>query len=397
MVEDIELTILMPCLDEAATVARCVARARDYLALQAGSGEVLVADNGSTDGSRELAMAAGARVVLVAAPGYGAALMGGIDAARGRFVIMGDADESYDFSRLDPFVERLREGADIVMGNRFRGGIAPGAMPASHRYVGNPVLSLIGRVFFRVQVGDFHCGLRGFRRDRVQALRLTTTGMEFASEMIVRAALAGYRIDEVPTTLSKDGRARPPHLRTWHDGWRHLRFLLVYSPRWLFLYPGLVLMLLGLTGVLLLFPGEFRVGRIAIDANSFVASCMVLLIGAQTITFGVVARRYATRARLLPPSRYGVFEKLTPDLLLVSAVALSAVAIVGVMWCVWQWASVDFGPLPDPRVLRALTLSFTGLALGVQLGMTAFLSGIMDLPQRAAPHDDAPVERDPQT
>ena len=385
MRDNVEFTILMPCLNESETVARCVGKARGFIESRGIVGEVIVADNGSTDASRDLASAEGARIVLVRERGYGAALMGGIDAAEGRFVIMGDADDSYDFSDLDAFVSHLRDGADIVIGNRFLGGIAPGAMPASHRYLGNPLLTRMGQVFFRIKVGDFHCGLRGFRRDGVRALGLTTTGMEFASEMVVKAALAGYRLDEVPTRLARDGRSRPPHLRTWRDGWRHLRFLLVYSPRWLFLYPGLAMMLLGLLGILLLFPGEVRVGRIAIDTNTFLASCMVMLIGAQTLTFGVVARRYATHAGLLPPSRFGVLEKLTPESLLTTATALFIVAIAGAMWCVWQWASQDFGPLPDPRVLRVLMLSFTGLALSVQLAMTGFLEGIMDLPQRRSP------------
>jgi glycosyltransferase involved in cell wall biosynthesis len=241
----LELTILMPCLDEAATVAACVAKARAFLERAGVQGEVLVADNGSRDGSPELAEAAGARVVRVPERGYGAALRAGIRAARGRYVIMGDADDSYDFSRLDGFLARLREGHELVMGNRFRGGIRSGAMPPLHRYLGNPVLSFVGRLFFRTRVGDFHCGLRGFDRAAALALDLRTPGMEFASELVVKAALAGWRIVEVPTTLDPDGRRRPPHLRSWRDGWRHLRFLLLFSPRWLFLYPGAVLLATG--------------------------------------------------------------------------------------------------------------------------------------------------------
>lgn len=237
----LELTILMPCLNEAETLAVCIRKAKEYLELSGVAGEVLIADNGSTDGSQEIARAGGARVVAVASRGYGAALLGGIDAAHGKYIIMGDADDSYDFTALQPFVDGLRKGADIVMGNRFKGGIAPGAMPMLHRYLGNPVLSGIGRLFFRIPIKDFHCGLRGFSRERIRELNLRTTGMEFASEMLVRAALAGYTVEEVPTTLKPDGRSRPPHLRTWRDGWRHLSFLLMYSPRWLFLYPGLLI------------------------------------------------------------------------------------------------------------------------------------------------------------
>lgn len=382
----LELTILMPCLNEAETLATCIRKAREFLASARIEGEVLVADNGSTDGSREIAVREGAKVVPVATRGYGAALLGGIEAARGRFVIMGDADDSYDFANLMPFVEQLRGGADLVMGNRFKGGIEPGAMPRSHRYLGNPILSWLGRLFFSVSIGDFHCGLRGFHADRMRALNLSTSGMEFASEMVVRSALAGYRTTEVPTTLSKDGRSRPPHLRTWHDGWRHLRFLLIYSPRWLFLYPGLVLLALGLVGIVLLFPGEIRVGANALGIHTFVAACMAVLIGVQSITFAAIARRYATLRGLLPPSvRYSArLRGLTPDRLLVAGGILFAVALIGLIWSVAQWLAVDFGPLTDQRVLRVLTLSFTGLAAGVQLWLVAFLASLMEIPQRNA-------------
>jgi hypothetical protein len=346
---------------------------------------VLVADNGSTDGSREIAEREGARMVPVEARGYGAALLGGIAAARGRYTIMGDADDSYDFSNLMPFLEQLRAGNDLVMGNRFKGGIAPGAMPSSHKYLGNPVLSWLGRLFFKIPVGDFHSGLRGFNTERVRALGLSTLGMEFASEMVVRSSLAGYSITEVPTTLAKDGRSRPPHLRTWRDGWRHLRFLLIYSPRWLFLYPGIVLLLLGLTGVVLLFPGEFQLGASTLGIHTFVAACMMVLIGIQAITFAAIARRYATQRGLLPPSaRYSrMLGGLTPERVLVGGLVLFVISLVGLLWAAWQWVSVDFGPLTDQRILRVLTLSFTGLAAAVQLGMLAFLVSLMDITQRS--------------
>src|ERR1700756_4264373 len=236
----------MPCLNEAETVATCVRKAVRFIADSGISGEVVVADNGSTDGSQRLATDAGARVVPISDKGYGNALMGGIVAARGKYVIMGDADDSYDFTNLMPFVNELRKGADLVMGNRFRGGIAPGAMPPLHKYLGNPVLSFVGRLFFPSAIGDFHCGLRGFRRDSAIALGLQATGMEFASEMVVKATLARQKVTEVPTPLAKDGRSRKPHLNTWRDGWRHLRFLLLFSPGWLFLVPGLVLLIVGL-------------------------------------------------------------------------------------------------------------------------------------------------------
>ena len=263
-----ELTVVMPCLNEAETVATCVRKAIGFLAESGISGEVLVADNGSTDGSQRLATDAGARVVPISDKGYGNALMGGIVAARGKYVIMGDADDSYDFTNLMPFVNELRKGADLVMGNRFRGGIAPGAMPPLHKYLGNPVLSFIGRLFFRSKIGDFHCGLRGFSRDSVMALNLQATGMEFASEMVVKATLAGQRVTEVPTTLSKDGRSRPPHLRSWRDGWRHLRFLLLFSPRWLFLYPGLALLVVGSAVTTALYFSPLRIGGAGLDIHT---------------------------------------------------------------------------------------------------------------------------------
>src|SRR6478736_3870626 len=269
----------MPCLNEAETVATCVRKAIGFLAESGISGEVLVADNGSTDGSQRLAADAGARVVPISDKGYGNALMGGIIAANGKYVIMGDADDSYDFTNLMPFVNELRKGADLVMGNRFRGGIAPGAMPPLHKYLGNPVLSFVGRLFFRSKIGDFHCGLRGFSRDSVMALNLQATGMEFASEMVVKATLAGQRVTEVPTTLSKDGRSRPPHLRSWRDGWRHLRFLLLYSPRWLFLFPGSLLMILGMLVGLWLLPGPRVVNGVTLDVHTLLYAAIAVIIG----------------------------------------------------------------------------------------------------------------------
>ena len=382
--EEVELTILMPCLNEAETLAICIRKARSFLETHGVEGEVVIADNGSTDGSREIAVREGARIVPVASRGYGAALLGGIAAARGRHTIMGDADDSYDFSNLMPFLEQLRAGHDLVMGNRFKGGIAPGAMKASHKYLGNPVLSWLGRLFFRIPIGDFHSGLRGFNTARIRQLGLSTSGMEFASEMVVRSALAGYTMTEVPTTLAKDGRSRPPHLRTWRDGWRHLRFLLIYSPRWLFLYPGLALFAFGLLGIVLLFPGELRVGANTLGVHTFVAACMVVLIGVQAVTFAAIARRYATARGLLPPSvRYSRFlNSFGPERLLVVGLVLFVVALIGLGWSVLQWIAVDFGPLNDQRILKVLTLSFTGLALAVQLWLAAFLESLMEIAQQ---------------
>jgi hypothetical protein len=374
----------MPCLNEAETIATCIRKAQQFLKDHGVSGEVLIADNGSTDGSQSIAQSLGARVEAVSARGYGAALQGGIAAARGRFVIMGDADDSYEFSALMPFILRLRDGADLVMGNRFRGGIAPGAMPFLHRYLGNPVLSFIGRLFFGVPAGDFHCGLRGFSRERIVALDLRTTGMEFASEMVVRAALARYRIDEVPTTLKPDGRSRPPHLRTWRDGWRHLRFLLVYSPRWLFLVPGLLLLALGSIGAAVLLPGPVRVGGIGFDIHTFIVACLSILVGLQSLTFGIIARKYAASRGLVPATsrQEAWLSMITMDRMLLVALAVSLAGIGGVLYCVSVWASVGFGPLEYRSMLRVLTLSATGVAAGLQLAFAAFLGGVMDVGTR---------------
>lgn len=272
-----ELTILMPCLNEAETLATCVTKAMDYLKRSGIDGEVVIADNGSTDGSQKIAEDLGARVVAVPVRGYGAALGAGIAAAKGRFVIMGDSDDSYDFSRLDGFVERLRAGADLVMGNRFKGGIAKGAMPPLHRYLGNPVLSTIGRVLYATPVKDFHCGLRGFSRQAILGLGLTTPGMEFASEMVIRASLAGLKIEEVPTTLSPDGRSRPPHLRSWRDGWRHLKLLLTFAPFSLFFVPGLVMLALGLPAFAALMLGPVQIGGMTFATGSLILTATVVL------------------------------------------------------------------------------------------------------------------------
>lgn len=378
---ELELTILMPCLNEAETLAVCVAKAQAFLGRSRIAGEVLIADNGSTDNSRHIAEAGGARVINVPMRGYGSALRAGIAAARGRYIVMGDADDSYDFARLEAFLERLRAGDDLVMGNRFRGGIESGAMPFLHRYLGNPILSWLGRLFFCTPLRDFHCGMRGFSRDQIAKLDLRTTGMEFASEMVVRATLVGLKISEVPTTLSRDGRSRPPHLRTWRDGWRHLKFLLLYSPRWLFLYPGALLVAVGIALSGLLFFGPIRIGGIGFDIRTMLVACTCLIVGIQGICFATIARGFAEDLNLLPPSpRYGrILEACTLELFVFGGMAVFVLGAAGLMTAIVKWGETNFGPLDVSSLLRVVALSTTAITVGAQLVFTGFLAGLMSI------------------
>jgi len=371
----------MPCLNEAATLATCIKKAQKALEDLNIAGEIVVADNGSTDGSPEIAASLGARVVHVAEKGYGSALLGGIKAAGGKYIIMGDADDSYDFTRLDPFVEKLRAGYELVMGNRFKGGIEPSAMPVLHRYLGNPVLTGIGRLFFKSPCGDFHCGLRGFSKAAIQNLDLRTTGMEFASETVVKASLHGLRITEVPTTLSLDGRTRSPHLRSWRDGWRHLRFLLLYSPRWLFLYPGLCLMLIGSIVAGLLLVGPRVVDGITFDVHTLLYAAMAIIIGYQTVTFAVFTKVFAITEGLLPedPRLAMLFRHIKLEtgiiaggLLLVAGIALSVFALS-------FWSATSFGPLDPSRTLRLVIPAATLIVLGLQTVLSSFFLSILGL------------------
>jgi hypothetical protein len=345
---------------------------------------LLAGANGSTDGSPEIAARLGARVVAVARPGYGSALIGGIEAARGRFIIMGDADNSYDFSRLTPFLDELRKGHDLVMGNRFWGGIEPGAMPHLHRYLGNPVLSGIGRLFFRSRVGDFHCGMRGFRKDLIEKLDLRTIGMEFASEMVVKATLHGARIAEVPTTLAPHGRSRAPHLRTWRDGWRHLRFLLVYSPRWLFLYPGVALMLAGFAMVAWLLPGPRRVGDVTLDVHSLLYGAGAIIFGFQAVSFAVFTKAFAVGAGLHPPDPRleRVIGVVSLEAGLVVGGLLIALGIAGTALAVSDWARVAFQGLDPTRTLRLVIPAVVALALGFHIVLTSFALSILRMARR---------------
>jgi glycosyltransferase involved in cell wall biosynthesis len=380
----VELSIVMPCLNEAETLAACIQKARGSLGRLNCAGEIIVADNGSTDGSPELAASLGARVVRVVPRGYGSALMGGIVAARGRYVIMGDADDSYDFAELGPFVDKLREGYQLVMGNRFRGGIRPRAMPVLHRYFGNPLLSGIGRLFFRSPCGDFQCGLRGFSKDAIESLDLRTTGMEFATEMVVKATLHGLRIAEVPTSLSPDGRSRPPHLRTWRDGWRYLRFLLLYSPRWLFLYPGLALMLIGMGTGLLLLPGPLTFGSVNFDVHTLLYAALAVMIGFQAVTFALFSKIFAVSEGLLPEdprlSRWLRWANL--EIGLVVGALLLLFGLAASAYALGDWGARAFGALDPFRVFRVIIPAVTALVLGCQIILSSFFLSVLRLRRR---------------
>ena len=380
---DLDLTILMPCLNEAETLAVCIRKARGFLERSGITGEIVIADNGSSDGSPQIAEAEGARVIPVARRGYGAALAAGIAAARSRYVIMGDADDSYDFANLDPFVAELRRGAQLVMGNRFAGGIKPGAMPPLHRYVGNPVLSFAGRLLFRSPVGDFHCGLRGFDRAAILGLNLRTTGMEFASEMVVKATLAGLRVSEVPTTLSPDGRSRRPHLRSFRDGWRHLRFLLLFSPKWLFLYPGYAMLAVGLFLGTLLIRGPVRIApTVELDIHTFLVAAMLILVGLQSVSFAIIARRFATRYGLIPPSQtFGtLLGALTLERVLVAGIVLILLGVAALFLGLGQWAEQGFGHLDPTVTLRVMVVALTAIVAGLQVMLSGFLNSMIDIP-----------------
>lgn len=372
----LELSIVMPCLNEAETLATCISKARDYLERHKIAGEVLIADNGSSDGSQEIATNSGARVVPIPERGYGSALRGGIAAAKGQYIIMGDADDSYDFTNLSPFLEKLRQGYDLVMGNRFQGGIKPGAMPVLHKYLGNPVLTWLGRLFFGSPCGDFHCGLRGFRKQAIEELNLRTTGMEFASEMVVKASLYGLKITEVPTTLSPDGRSRPPHLKTWRDGWRHLRFLLMYSPRWLFLYPGLALMFLGFVATIWFVP-QPRV-------HTLLYSATALIIGFQIVSFAIFTKAFAISEGLLPEDRKlrRFLRYINLEVGLIIGVILFLLGIGGSVYALYIWNARLYGALDPAMTMRIVIPSVTALALGVQVIFSSFFLSVLGLKRR---------------
>ncbi|MBK8616226.1 MAG: glycosyltransferase family 2 protein [Anaerolineales bacterium] len=374
------ITIVMPCLNEAETLEICIKKARHFFAAEKIIGEIIVADNGSTDGSQEIAERAGARVIHVSQKGYGSALMGGFEAAQSDYIIMGDADDSYDFSNLQDFINTLDEGCDLVMGNRFKGGIMRGAMPFLHRYLGNPVLSGIARLFFKSDIGDFHCGLRAFRKDAILKLNLQTTGMEFASEMIVKATMRGLKIKEVATILYPDGRTRPPHLRTWTDGWRHLRFLLLYSPRWLFFYPGIVLTVLGILLSAFLLGGPRHIGRITLDINTLMYAAFLIILGVQAVLFSLFTYVFGVNADLLPKD--DLTDKFVKNIGLEKGIVISfgmiLLGFVSSVGALIYWGENLFGNI-DPTFSMRLVIPGAVLStLGFQTFFASFFLSILN-------------------
>ena len=384
MPEPIELTILMPCLNEAETLASCIKKARAGLERAGVRGEVLVVDNGSTDGSVAIAEKLGARVVHVREKGYGSALRGGIEAARGQWVVLGDADDSYDFSRIEGFVQKFREGCELVMGCRLPSGggtIAPGAMPWKNRWIGNPSLSFIGRLFFHCPARDFHCGLRGITKAAYNRLELKTTGMEFASEMVIKATLKSLRIAEVPITLHRDGRSRPPHLKPWRDGWRHLRFMLLFSPRWLFTWPGLALLLLGVTLAVPLCFGPVHIGRVQFDTNTLLVAGMMTIVGFQVIFFGLFTKLYCVAGGLLPdnPQLRRVLALFSLERGIVAGLIIAAAGLGFLAAAILKWRAAGFGIISYPESLRLVIPAVTCMMLGVQTLFSSFFLSILEL------------------
>jgi glycosyltransferase involved in cell wall biosynthesis len=381
----VEVSIVMPCLNEAETLATCIQKAQRAIDKLGLAAEIIVADNGSTDGSQVIARGLGARVVTVPRKGYGSALIGGIDAAHGEFVIMGDADDSYDFTAIEPLITKLHEGYDMVLGNRFAGGIEAGAMPWSHRWIGNPALTLMSRIFFHTPVGDMHCGLRGFRKSAYETLRLRATGMEFASEMVIKASLKRMKIAEVPVTLSPDGRSRPPHLRTWRDGWRHLRFMLLFSPRWLFLYPGIALLVAGLIVGAVLETGSRQVGPVSFDIHTLLLAGFCCLIGYQLVVFAVFTKVFAMQQGFHPPNlTYStIFRYMRLETGLALGALMFVVGIVFMFVAVLSWQSVGFGALDARTTMREIIPAAVLLTLGVQTIFASFFLSILGIDNEA--------------
>ncbi|HEX9758712.1 MAG TPA: glycosyltransferase [Nitrospiria bacterium] len=377
----LELSVVMPCLNEAETVGTCVKKAREFLEKNQIKGEIIVADNGSTDGSQTIAQEEGAKLIHVQARGYGAALKEGINAAQGKYVIMGDADDSYDFSALFPFVQKLREGYELVMGNRFKGGIQPGAMPFLHKYLGNPVLSSLGRLFFKSPAGDFYCGLRGFKKEAVQKLDLQVKGMEYAHEMVVKSTLHHLKITEIPIILSRDGRSRPSHLRTWRDGWRTLRFLLIYSPRWLFFYPGIFMILLGTSVMLWLWPEPRTIGGVTFDIHTMLFASAFIILGLQAVAFALFSKVFAWGTRLIPEDDRitSLLNRITLERGIVLGGILTLTGIAGSIYAVIVWGKTSFGPLVPFSMMRITIPALTALVAGIQIILFSFFLSVLGL------------------
>jgi glycosyltransferase involved in cell wall biosynthesis len=379
--EGIEVSIVMPCLNETETLAACIQQAQRAIERGELAAEIIVADNGSTDGSPMIARELGARVVEAPRKGYGNALIAGIGGARGKFVVMGDADSSYDFGAIGPFIERLRQGDDLVIGNRFTGGIEPGAMPWLHRWLGNPVLSRLSRIFFHAPVGDIHCGLRAVRKEAFERMQLRAAGMEFASEMVIKASLKGMRISEVPVVLRPDGRSRPPHLRTWRDGWRHLRFMLLFSPRWLFLYPGLGLLAVGALLSALLIAGPLRVGGVRLDIHTLLVAGFMSLLGYQLVLFAVFTKIFAIREGFHPrhPALERLFRFVTLEVGLAAGALMTLGGGVALIAAVVSWQSVGFGNLDPSLTMREVIPAVVLMALGTQTVFASFFISILSI------------------
>jgi len=378
---EIELTILMPCLNEAETLEICIKKANKFLKENKVEGEVLIADNGSTDGSQEIALKNGARVANIDQKGYGSALRGGCENAHGKYVIMGDADDSYNFLDLMPFLEKLRDGYELVMGNRFKGGIEKGAMPPLHKYLGNPVLSFIGRIFYPSNIKDFHCGLRGYNRASIQKLHLQTTGMEYASEMVVQSTLHKLKMVEVPTTLSPDGRTRPPHLRSWSDGWRHLKFLMMYSPNWTFLYPGLILAIIGLIVMGIIAIGPTKIGTVNFGINTMMYGSASLLVGVNISLFSLFTKAYALNSGFIPNSTktVAIFEKFTVEKGVIIGAVLTVLGLVATIVAFVIWGNNSFGDLQPESIMKITIPASTLIAIGIEIVFASFFLGILEI------------------
>jgi hypothetical protein len=381
---EVEVSIVMPCLNEAETLERCIRKAQQAIARHGLQAEIIIADNGSSDGSQQIAALLGARVVAIKEKGYGSALRGGIEAARGRYIVMGDSDDSYDFSEIYPFIEKLRAGHELVMGNRFRGGILPGAMPWKHRWIGNPVLTGIGRLFFHCPAGDFHCGLRAFSKDAYQRMELQTTGMEFASEMVIKSTLKGLSIDEVPTVLHKDGRSRPPHLRSWRDGWRHLRFMLLFSPRWMFLWPGAVCFLIGLAASAMLMHAPVSVAGVGFDIHTMLVAGFLTLVGYQLLVFGLFTKMYAVTEGFHPPHRLlGKDPHINLEWGVLTGIAVGTCGLALLALALYDWREAGLGAL-DPRItMREVIPAVVLMMIGLQTIFASFFLSIITLRRRA--------------